>query len=233
MASRTMVGQSRKLNAGLFGAGVALAALLAGCASEQLVPLGASDNGEAKQTEGGVVVRAKVRPPHYYLPNSVTPMRITVHNGSPDGVYVDLEDIMLVADGRAMTPLPPLSIEPRDPMPSVGLDPASPFTPSAPINTTAIPSAERGTAQGPGSLYEPSVVRPGASQEMFRQRARAELARDAFTGGFIDSGQSRQGLVFFSKPPKGTEHVDLQVKARSGEGSGPAVVVEIPYTVEG
>jgi hypothetical protein len=232
MAKRTMVGQSRRLSVGLVGAGVALIGFLAGCASEQLVPLGPTDNGEAKQTEGGVQVRARVARHEDYMPKSLTPMKITVHNGSPDGVYVDLEDIVLVADGRALTPIPPSSIEPRQHIASVGLDPASPFTPTAPINTPAVPNTERGSAQGPGSLYEPSVEQPGAGLQMFRQRAKAEIAREAFSGGFIDSGQSRQGLVYFARPPKGSDHVDLQIKARSGEGSGPAVVVEIPYTVE-
>ena len=229
MAKRTMVGRGLRLSAG-----VALAALLAGCASEQLVPLGPTDNGEAKQTEGGVQVRAQVERPEDYIPPSLTPMKITVHNGSPAGVYVELEDIMLVADGRALTPIPPGSIEPRQRIVSVGLDPASPFTTQPPTSAPTIPQQlERGSAQGPGSLYEPSVARPAAGQEMFRQRARAEIVREAFTGGFIDSGQSRQGLVYFAKPPKGSDHVDLQVKARSGEGSGPAVVVEIPYALEG
>ena len=73
MASRTIFGYSRKFGAGLVGVGVALSALLAGCASEQLVPLGPTDNGEAKRSEAGVQVRAEVERPREYVPSSLTP----------------------------------------------------------------------------------------------------------------------------------------------------------------
>jgi hypothetical protein len=111
----------------------------------------------------------------------------------------------------------------------MGVDPASPFSPQAPVNSmSGVPVLKHGFG------YDP--VYPSADFQgwrSYREYAKHEIKKDAFGGGFIDSGEAQQGYVYFQAPPEGVDQVNLEVRLHSGEGSGPGVVVDIPYATKG
>jgi len=236
----------------LYGAGVALALCfgLAGCATNELVPLAANERGVSVVERAGLEIRAEIggSRARTHLPRSVTPVKLSVRNLSPEGVFLSLDDIRLVGEqGVTLTAIDPLDITPRPPVQSLGVDPASPFAVSgAPSSSLpSLPSRSQGDQGVIGSPSGPVVDNPGFGPTQGRPnppserwKADRDLARDeirsqAFEGGFIDSGEAQQGYVYFRDPPEDVERLNLEVRLHSGEASGPGVVVEIPYSVRG
>lgn len=230
---------------------VASTALLAACSAE-LVPLAPTTDGSARVERSGIEVQAKIESSREYLPGSLTPVKLSVRNLSPQGVYVALEDIRLVGEGTQLTAIDPIDIEPRHPVPAMGVDPASQFagsvlTPSsrdvaipggggnaAPVSGGAVNSSSGVPVHKPGFGFDPKAPAPDfEGYRSYREFAKQQIAKDAFDPGFIDSGEARQGYVYFEAPPEGVERVNLEVRLHSGEGSGPGVVLDIPYATNG
>jgi hypothetical protein len=206
---------------------LASSALLAACSAE-LVPLTPTADGNARAERSGIEVQAKVEPAREYIPRSLTPVKIAVRNLSPQGVYVSLEDIRLVGEGTRLAAVEPIDIEPRRPVPTMGVDPASPFAGSVVSSTVGIPVYKHGFG------FDPRSPAPDfQGYRSYREFAKQEIVKDAFDAGFIDSGEARQGYVYFQAPPEGVQRVNLEVRLHSGEGSGPGVVVDIPYATNG
>lgn len=227
--------------------------LLSACTPE-LVPVAPTKDGNARAERSGIVVQAEVAAAREYVPRSLTPVKISVRNLSPEGVYVALEDIRLVAEGTQRIAIDPVDIEPRPPVPSMGVDPASQFaggvvTPTSrdltvpggagsaaaatPDTGGAINSTTGIPVYKPGFGFDPKSPAPDfQGYSSYREYARQEIRKDAFDAGFIDSGEAREGYVYFESPPDGVRRVNLEVRLHSGEGSGPGVVVDIPYTTQ-
>lgn len=201
--------------------------LLSACTAE-LVPLTPTPDGNARAERSGIEVQAEVESAREYIPRSLTPVKISVRNLSSQGVYVSLEDIRLVGEGTALSAVEPIDIEPRRPVPTMGVDPASPFAGSPVSSTIGIPLYK------PGFGFNPRSPAPDfQGYRSYREFARREIGKDAFDAGFIDSGEARQGYVYFQAPPEGVQRVSLEVRLHSGEGSGPGVIVDIPYATKG
>lgn len=202
-------------------------AVLVACTAE-LVPLAPTADGNARAERSGIEVQAEVELAREYIPRSLTPVKIAVRNLSPQGVYVSLEDILLVGDGTQLAAVEPIDIEPRRPVPTMGVDPASPFAGSVVSSTVGIPVYKQGFG------FDPQSPAPDfQGYRSYRDFAKREIAKDAFDAGFIDSGEARQGYVYFQAPPEGVQRVNLELRLHSGEGSGPGVVVDIPYATKG
>jgi hypothetical protein len=234
--------------------GVLVSGLLSSACSAELVPLAPTEDGVSRAASSGIEVRATVVNGREYIPRSLTPVKLSIRNLSPQGVYLSLDDIRLVGKDTALAAVEPIDIEPRRPVPTMGVDPASPFATSpvppfavsaASPGDVASPGAGMGATPAPNSTSGTPVLKHGFGFDplypspdfqgwsSYREYAKHEIRKDAFPGGFIDSGEAQQGYVYFTSPPDGVKRVDLEVKVHSGEGSGPGVIVEIPYAISG
>lgn len=203
----------------LSGLVLAVCLLGAACSSATLVPLNAED-GIASVRQGQLELRAEVRSGSYDVPDSITPIRIWVHNSSATGVYVTLHDISLVSDGSTSKPLDPSQLRPRPR--SLGLDPTSPFVAPAQGAVGAAPVPETG-AGAPVTSYSNT-----ADATPFDPQRRA-IQSSAFEGGFVAPGATERGMVYFPAPTRSGERLTLRVRVRSGDGV-PLQVLEIPYS---
>lgn len=209
--------------AGIAGAALLSSGAAAGCVRAPLIPLtAATDDGVVTLHRGGVELTAEVKPGVQHLPSGFTPIRISVTNYSDNGIYVAPEDIELAAGSEviALQTIPAEELPPPRPL-GLGMDPASPYA-SAQGPSGA---ASGYFGQSPSNTY----VSGGWRDPM----AWSWITNTAFTGGFIDIGERRSGYVYFPTPPEALERLDLRVPVRSGSGSGPMELFEVPYGAPG
>lgn len=205
------------------------AVVLAGCSSVQLVPLQPTAPGQSLATSSNVEVQADTRAKGpSAMPSNVTPVHLAIRNLSEKPVYVDLGDIELDGASHSLDAVPPVMIEPRHRIASLGLDPASPFV----VEQTTDSSGPR-VGRTESVLIEPgfgtgtSAPLPGT-----RDRARDELLQSALQTGVIPSGQTRAGFVYFPRLPKDVGQLTLKVGVRRAPKVAPDSVVQIPYSVQ-
>lgn len=203
----------------------ALPVLLA-CSSVQLVPVQPALGSEAMAQASGVEVRANAdaaqRP--WTVPRTFTPVRISVRNTGPEPVFVALDDIQLSGSDASLRAVAPGSITPRRRVSSLGLDPGSPFV---------APQIGGNSPYGRSEILvigPPPGWVPGARAG---DPAVAEIVGSAFSGGAIQSGETRSGLVYFRHVPPDAGQLVLRVpvRARSSKDA-PAQVLEIVYAVQ-
>jgi hypothetical protein len=221
MATHTRRGSTTlRSSAPEWAAGVVTVTLLviapSSCVGRSQVRTGATlEDGIVTLEQGGIEVTAEARPGLQHLPSSVTPIRIEVKNRSDRGIFVDRDDIELAQAESwvelATIPAPELA-PPR--LLGLGMDPLSPYA----------------SGQGPsgGFVYQ-SPSEGYISGGWQDNTASTWLASTAFTGGFIDVGQSLAGYLYFSTPREGLDGFNLRVRVRTGAGSGAAETLEIPY----
>jgi len=203
--------------------------VLGGCSSIRLVPVASTDGNEARASTSALEVRANADASQrlWTVPQSFTPVRLSVHNASDAAVYIDLDDIQLTGDGAALRPVPPASIPPRRRVVSLGLDPGSAFV--APQS-------------GGGSVFgrsESLVLGPALGSSFVEQAATTghdagdDILASAFSGGAIERGQTRTGIVYFRHVPADVGRLTLRVGVRPDrKRPAPTTVVEIVYAVQ-
>jgi hypothetical protein len=198
--------------------------VLWGCASTpELVPLVPNQDGTAVVETSDVQLSAKVQPGSHTVPTTLLPIRIAIVNHAPSGVYVSLDDIELELEGAARTSeaVPPQRIRARRPV-GLGIDPASPFASQAPTSAT-------GAASPGGSALSETAVGYAAGKSGVVDPAKREILDTAFWGGYIKSGATEQGLVYFAKPPDDVGRLRLRVTVRPSGAGAPLQTLEIPY----
>jgi hypothetical protein len=222
--ARPILSERLRASHGAFS-GVALAACLLGvaCTSAMLVPLSPTEDGIASVHQGQLELRAQVQPGSYNVPDTITPIQIWVHNSAQSGVYVALDDIQLLAAGKAAEPLEPGSLRPR-PL-GVGLDPASPFAASSQGAVGAAPVVpESGMGMSAPTFANAKDAAPLDPQ-------RRQIVESAFPGGLIAPGATERGFVYFPTPTETAAPLTLRVRIRSVDGV-PLQTLEIPYALE-
>jgi hypothetical protein len=202
---------------------------LAGCSSVRLVPLQPSAPGQSLVTSSNIEVQADTRAKGpSAMPSNVTPVHLTIRNLSEKSVYVDLGDIELHGASHSLDAVPPLTIEPRHRIASLGLDPASPFVVE---QTTDSSGPHVGRTESvliePGFGTGTSARLPGTPD-----RARDELLQSALQSGVIPSGQTLEGFVYFPRVPRDAGQLTLEVGVRRAPKVAPDSVVQIPYSVQ-
>lgn len=214
-----------------FGCGL-LGALCA-CASPNLVPEVPNKDGVAVVEESGVQLRAEVQKGSAVAPSTLTLIKISVKNNAAEPVYIALEDIELelVDAGVTAEAVPPQRITPRRP-PGLGIDPASPYASQSPTSGSGVAPTGGGSVMEPSTAYTTNTIagRPPSSADSAAQR---ELVEGAFEGGYIDSGETEHGLVYFENPPEDVDRLRLRVRVHKKNGATPVEVLEIPYAVKG
>jgi hypothetical protein len=201
--------------------------LLVGCtAATTLVPAGPTRDGVAVVSKSGLELSAEVQVGSHTVPKSVTPIRISIKNLTPAGVYVALEDIELEGEGFSSEAAPPENVKPR---PAVGLsvDPASPFATAQGATTGAAVPPPAATV--PPAI--PTAPTAGADRGTALDPVKREIITQAFEGGLIGSGETQEGLVYFTTPPSDVDRLRLRVRVRSSVGNS-FQTLEIPYSVE-
>ncbi len=209
---------------------------LSGCTSVRLVPVERGTPGNVLAHGPGLEVlaieSAAGRP--WTVPHTFTPVRISVHNVGAEPVYVELVDITLTGfEGtgrpRALAAVPPGKIPPRRRIASLGMDPSSPFVALQSAGGSSGPRLGRTESLMIEPAYHSAVERQFGSYE-----GNAEILRNAFAGGAILSGQTRQGFVYFREVPADTARWTLRIGVRQTATGAPNRVVEIGYgTSEG
>jgi hypothetical protein len=202
-------------------------ALVAACSSAELVPVTPSGSGRAVVQSDGVSVEVDgdAGGSPVYLPMYVEPVRIAIHNGSDRGIHVSLDAIELTRnDVVSLSPVAPKDIEPRPYVRGTGLDPASPFAQTGPGSVgidvrlaTEYPAVYRGLTMGDTGID----VR------------RAEIIDKAFTDGYIEAGQTREGFVYFENVPTNADRLNLVIPVHTGQGSGTMTTLTVPLEVKG
>lgn len=71
----------------------------------------------------------------------------------------------------------------------------------------------------------------GGTESPADPTAKREIVEEAFDGGYIDSGETEHGLVYFENPPDDVERLRLRVRVHKKDGATPVEVLEIPYSV--
>ena len=208
--------------------GGGLMCVLSACASQEIVPVVPNKDGVAVVEESGVQLSAEVQEGSAIVPGSLTPIKISIKNNAAEPVYVALEDIELelVDGGATAEAVPPQRIKPRRP-PGLGVDPASPYASQSPTSGSGVAPPGGGAVMEPSTAYGtgkgPAAADPAAQREIIEQ---------AFHGGYIDSGKTEQGLVYFQNPPGGVDRLRLRVRVHKKDGATPVEVLEIPYSVK-
>lgn len=200
----------------LFGAVVSSA-----CSSTELIAQSPDDSSTVRAEAAGVAAEADAesgdRPQS--LPSNVEAVKLVIHNKSDRGIHVSADDIELSGSGHQVTQITPQSINPRPPVQAIGSNPAWPQAP----NGTPIDMRMAAQYQDP------------ALQNIYHDRdlsaRKAEISGKAFTGGYIESGKSLQGFVYFPAPSSKAKNLDLVVPVHTGEGSGAVVTLELPFAV--
>jgi hypothetical protein len=210
--------------AGVFAVATALAA----CSSVRLVPVNPANGAEVHARTPTVEVRANADASQrlWTVPSAFTPVRLSIQNTGDAPVYIDLDDIQLAGAGSALEPVPPASIPPRRRVGSLGLDPGSPFVAPQSGGNSVFGRSESLMLGPPlGSYVGP--LGHGTSG------GAPDILASAFSGGPIERGQTRTGIVYFRHVPADAGHLTLRVGVRSDpDGPAPASVVEIVYAVQ-
>jgi hypothetical protein len=222
---------SEFLPRGAFAAAIIAAPLLAaGCSTTELVPLVPSENGVAVVQKAELELKAEVQPGENSVPNTLTPIKISLTNLTPQAVHVSLDDIELelVESGKSSEPVPPQRIKPRPPV-GLGVDPASPFASQTATASAAGDAPAVWIAPDPNTSFQADAAR---GRDVTTDPVRREIMQTAFTGGEIASGETEEGLLYFATPPKHVERLRLVVRVRAAEGQLPPKTIEIPYAVK-
>jgi hypothetical protein len=197
-----------------------------------------SQDGVAVVRESGVELRAEVQPGTHSVPNTFTPIKITLKNLAPSSVRVALEDIELelVQEGKTSEAVPPQRIKPRPPV-GLGLDPASPFAAQAATSSAAVGTPGSAPVAPPagGAVADPNLTYSADGSQgtdVSHDPVRRTIVATAFTGGEIASGETQEGLVYFATPPKDVQLLRLRITVHSADGRAPVEVIEIPYAVQ-
>ena len=193
----------------------------------ELVPARASQHGQALAVGAGVELRAYTDARPWSVPNAFTPVRISVRNTGAGPVFVGLEDLQLASATVALSAVPAASIPPRRRVASLGMDPGSPFV------------ALQGTGGGARSyggrtesvLLQPATASHYESPFGAGDPARREISSGEFPSGWIASGQTRTGFVYFREVPSDVGELTLRVFVRPALEAPRASVVEIVYSV--
>lgn len=207
----------------------ALSCLLCACASPELVPQVPSEGGVASVQQSGVELSAEVQSPGHLLPASLTPIEIAIENTAGEPVFVALDDIELelVEKGVSSEAVLPQRIKPRAPL-GLGIDPTSPYASQSPTSGSGVAPQGGGSVMEPSTAYATGTGRggPAVSGDPAAQR---EIVERAFAGGYIGSGETQRGWVYFETPPDGVERLRLRVRVHKKDGATPVEVLEIPY----
>jgi hypothetical protein len=138
---------------------------------------------------------------------------------------VSLDDIELELEGEGTAEaVPPTRIRARRPV-GLGIDPASPFASQAPTSGTAT------AAPGGGAIPETNVGY-AAGKSAVVDPVKREILDTAFWGGYIEPGETEEGLVYFARPPGDVARLRLRVRVRPRGSSAPVRTLEIPYSVQ-
>ena len=217
----TLAGRNWRLGGSLAVWLTALAA--SGCSSPQLIAESPDDTSTVRAEAEGVAVEADAesgdRPK--FLPSDVEAVKLVIHNRSERGVHVSADDIELAGSGQSITQITPQSIDPLPPVRTIGSNPAWPTAPNG------TPIDFRMAAQ----YQDPAMEQIYGERDMSARRA--EISSKAFPGGYIESGKSLQGFVYFPEPRSKdkAKSLDLVVPVHTGEGSGAVVTLELPFKV--
>lgn len=224
MSSYVFLGGRRAQGFGVPAAFGFLTGLLVGCSSPQLVPVSPMSGGTARAESEGIAVEAEpaARDEPSYLPADIEPLKVTIRNDSGRGIHIDLEAIELVGPSQTLATVSPLAIEPLPPITGLGLDPASPLTQAGPVG---VDLRLQGSYFGPQRPFEYGPQRLAARQ--------AEIAAKAFDGGYIDSGDTQVGFLYFKAPYSAGERLTLVIPVRTGQGSGALTTLTLAFVVEG
>lgn len=201
--------------------GAATLAGLAACALPKLVADPAAPSvHHARLDQGTIEVRAEVgRKPTEALPRNLTPIRITIKNTSDRGIHVSLEEILLSESKGRLRIVPIDDIHLWRPEPTVGLLPGAP-----PSVAGLVPFQTKKNLRIGSPEYFTAVRGKHPEKKVVEQ--------SSFKGGYIESGQTVSGYVYF-EPVSGEDgKVKLEVKVRSGAQSGVLTETEIPFAVE-
>jgi hypothetical protein len=226
-SSRSVLQHLPRVSGSLGGRIACVGLLLASaCASlTELVPLVPSRDGVAVVADSGLELSAKAQPGSHAIPLTLVPIQISIKNLAPTGVYVSLDDIELELEGEGTAEaVPPTRIKARRPV-GLGIDPSSPFASQAPTSGTAV------AAPGGGAIPE-TTVGYAAGKSAVIDPVKREILDTAFWGGYIDTGETEEGLVYFARPPDDVARLRLRVRVRPRGSSAPVRTLEIPYSVQ-
>jgi hypothetical protein len=174
----------------------------------------------ARLAGGDIVVRAEVggKKPTESLPRNLTPIKITITNTTGRGIHVDLEEILLSGKDGAIQSVRIEDIHLWRPEPTVGLLPGAP--PVLPLVSTR---AMRNLRLGSPEYF--TLVRGKHPEKKL-------VEQSALQSGYIESGQTISGYVYFEQVFDADQRVKLQVRVRSGAQSGTLTDTAIPFAVE-
>lgn len=200
------------------------------CSTTELVPLVPSEDGVAVVQKARLELKAEVMPGENSVPNTLTPIKISLTNLAPESVHVALDDIELelVENGKTSEAVPPERIKPRPPV-GLGVDPASPFASQTATSSASVTPPAAALAPDPNTTFQADAAR---GKDVTTDPVRREIIATAFNGGEIASGATEEGLVYFATPSKHVERLRLIVRVHGSEGDMPAATIEIPYAVK-
>jgi hypothetical protein len=202
------------------------AAVLGACSSVRLVPVTPTNGNETRASSSGVEVRANADASQrlWTVPHAFTPVRLSIHNAGDAPIYIELDDIQLTGAGDALTPVSPASIPPRRRIGSLGIEPGSPFVAPQSGGNSVFGRSESLMLGPPlGTSFAAPMGNDGAGDD---------ILASAFTGGAIEQGQTRSGIVYFRHVPADVEHMTLRVGVKPDpEQTAPTAVVEIVYAI--
>lgn len=207
---------------------MALSTALAACSSVRLVPVAAANGGEARAATSTVEVRANTDAGQrlWTVPSAFTPVRLAIHNAGDAPIYIELDDIQLAGARGALRPVPPATIPTRRRVGSLGLDPGSAFVAPQSGGNSVFGRSESLMLGPPLGSYVVASARGGGADA-------ADILASAFSGGAIEQGQTRTGIVYFRHVPADAGHLTLRVGVRPDrDRPAPTSVVEIVYAVQ-
>jgi hypothetical protein len=197
-------------------------AWFAACAPPKLVALPSSPAVHlAKLDQGAIEVRAEVggRKPTEALPPNLTPIKITIKNTTNQGIHVSLDEILLSEANRSLRIVPIEDIHLWRSEPTIGLPPGSPLSVSGLVLLRTKKDLKLGSPE-----YFTATRGKHPEKKVVEQ--------SAFKGGYIESGQTISGYVYFEPVTGEDGRVRLEVRVRSGAQSGTLTETEIPFAVE-